>query len=160
MSIFLLLGAMLFLTPISDASLFKNHMKGVLVMNNHTNILSIRCFSFDDDLETHHLKPSEQFGFKFRLHAILPTSTMFNCSTNMGAFVAFRYDYECAIDTSNKCEWRFDLNQTYRYSQELQDWVAFEYNPNYESLERGGVIYKGIDFPSVNQTRPKGSQRN
>lgn len=143
MNIFLLLVAMLFFIPSSDASInwIKNNPeKAVTITNNHTKFLSIRCFSFDNDLKMRHLRPWESFQFKFRTHAFFPSSTMFNCSTNMGAFTAFRYDYNCANNTNNKCDWRFDLLHTYRFSPNIQDWELHEYNPNYESLEKGGIV--------------------
>lgn len=143
MNIFLLLVAMLFFIPSSDASInwIKNNPeKAVTITNNHTKFLSIRCFSFDNDLKMRHLRPWESFQFKFRTHAFFPSSTMFNCSTNMGAFTAFRYDYNCANNTNNKCDWRFDLLHTYRFSPNIQDWELLEYNPNYESLEKGGIV--------------------
>uniref|UniRef100_M1CUM8 S-protein homolog n=1 Tax=Solanum tuberosum TaxID=4113 RepID=M1CUM8_SOLTU len=113
--------------------------KIVVITNNHTNYLSVRCFSFDDDGEVKHLNTMGSFNITIKIKKFLPTSTMFNCSTNMGTFVAFNSHYEC-VSHSGPCEWRFDENFTYRYSPKEKEWVAREYNPNYESLTRGGVI--------------------
>ncbi|KAM7490965.1 hypothetical protein LguiA_033886 [Lonicera macranthoides] len=129
MNVFLLLVAMLFFIPTSNATINwikSKPEKAVTITNNHTNFLSIRCFSFDTDLKMHHLRPWEGFGFKFRVHAFFPASTMFNCSTNMGAFTAFRYDYDCASSTNNRCDWRFDLLHTYRFATDIQDWELLD----------------------------------
>ncbi|KAK6781676.1 hypothetical protein RDI58_019472 [Solanum bulbocastanum] len=48
---------------------------------------------------------------------------MFNCSTNMGTFMAFKSSYEC-VSHSMTCEWRFDENFTYRYSPMEEEWIA------------------------------------
>ncbi|KAK4374146.1 hypothetical protein RND71_004823 [Anisodus tanguticus] len=113
--------------------------KIVVITNNHTNYLSIRCFSFDEDANVHHLNTMGSFNITIKIRNFFPTSTMWNCSTNMGTFVAFKYSYGC-VSRSMPCEWRFDENFTYRYSPKEEEWVAHEYNPNYESLTRGGVI--------------------
>ncbi|TMX03896.1 hypothetical protein EJD97_013038 [Solanum chilense] len=113
--------------------------KIVVITNNHTNYLSIRCFSFDDDGEVKHLNTMGTFNITVKIKKFFPTSTMFNCSTNMGTFVAFNSHYEC-VSHSRPCEWRFDENFTYRHSPKEEKWIAHEYNPNYESLTRGGVI--------------------
>ncbi|KAK3037658.1 hypothetical protein RJ639_030435 [Escallonia herrerae] len=136
----LLLLALLLFIPNSETSLFTPVQKTVIITNNHTNYLSVRCFLFDNSYPVHHLKSKELFGFRFRPNSVFPSMTMFNCSTNMGAFVAYKYDYDCASDPSNKCEWRFDQNQTYLYHESMGEWVALDYNPNYESLEKGGVV--------------------
>lgn len=113
--------------------------KLVVVKNNHTNYLTIRCFSFDDSFPLNHLKSNQEFSFKVNIRRVFPTATMFNCSTNMGTFVAFRSDYQCVTDPE-PCQWMFDENFTYLYSSKDKEWVLNEYNPNYESLKRGGVM--------------------
>ncbi|CAN4077306.1 unnamed protein product [Withania somnifera] len=113
--------------------------KIVVITNNHTNYLSIRCFSFDDDNVVKHLHTMETFNITVKIRNFFPTSTMYNCSTNMGTFIAFKSDYEC-VSRSVPCEWRFDENYTYRYNPTDEEWTLHEYNPNYESLARGGVI--------------------
>ncbi|KAK4354964.1 hypothetical protein RND71_027158 [Anisodus tanguticus] len=113
--------------------------KLVVVKNNHTNYLSIRCFSFDDYLSIKHLKSNEEFSFKVNIRTIFPTATMFNCSTNMGTFMAFRSNYQCVTD-SDPCQWMFDENFTYRYHSKDKELALYEYNPNYESLTRGGIM--------------------
>uniref|UniRef100_A0A3Q7HGP8 S-protein homolog n=1 Tax=Solanum lycopersicum TaxID=4081 RepID=A0A3Q7HGP8_SOLLC len=115
------------------------HKKIVVITNNHTNYLSVRCFSFEDDGNVKHLSTMSSFNITVKVKNFFSSSTMYNCSTNMGTFVAFKYDYGC-VSRSTPCEWRFDENFTYRYSPKDQKWVAHEYNPNYESLTRGGVI--------------------
>ncbi|CAN4077217.1 unnamed protein product [Withania somnifera] len=79
------------------------------------------------------------FNITVKIRKFFPSSTIYNCSTNMGTFVAFQYQYSC-VSRSTPCEWRFDENFAYRYSTKLESWNAYEYNPNYESLTRGGVI--------------------
>lgn len=116
-----------------------SNKKLVVVKNNHTNYLSIRCFSYDDDLSIKHLKSNQEFNFTVNIRTIFPTATMFNCSTNMGTFMAFRSDYQCVTD-SEPCQWMFDENFTYRYGSKDKEWQLYEYNPNYESLTRGGVL--------------------
>ncbi|KAK4349581.1 hypothetical protein RND71_032336 [Anisodus tanguticus] len=113
--------------------------KVVVITNNHTNYLSVRCFSFDNDGKVQHLNTMGSFNITVKIRKLFSSSTMWNCSTNMGTFVAFKYDYGC-VDRLKPCEWRFDENFTYRYSPKEEEWVAHEYNPNYESLTRGGVI--------------------
>ncbi|KAM3270851.1 hypothetical protein P3S67_029053 [Capsicum chacoense] len=114
--------------------------KIVVVTNNHTNYLSIRCFSFDDDGgDVKHLNAMGTFNITVKIRKFFPTSTMFNCSTNMGTFIAFKSSYQC-VSHSEPCQWRFDENYTYRYNPVDKEWVLHEYNPNYESLSRGGVI--------------------
>ncbi|MCD7469148.1 hypothetical protein HAX54_007985 [Datura stramonium] len=113
--------------------------KVVFITNNHTNYLSVRCFSFDDDGIVKHLNAMGSFNITVKIKKFFPTSTMYNCSTIMGTFIAFKSDYEC-VSHSAPCEWRFDENFTYRYSPTDEEWVVHEYNPNYESLTRGGVI--------------------
>ena len=127
--------AVLFLQS-TDASTPKN----VVVTNNHTNYLSIRCFSFNNEYEVKHLAPWEHFEFSLTKSKIYPSSTMFNCSTNMGTFVAFKYDYECSVGKYDTCDWRFDENNAYRWEPKSNIWVTADYAPNYESLDRGGVI--------------------
>ncbi|CAK9136064.1 unnamed protein product [Ilex paraguariensis] len=139
---FLLIAA-LFFVPVSEASIFswrKRPLKTVTLTNNHTNYLSVRCYNFNDALRLQHLKPNQQFKFNFQVNGLLASTAMYNCSTNMGVFVSYRHDYMCGNDTINKCDWKFDLKGTYRYSPTLGDWEFFDYNPNYESLFRGGVV--------------------
>ncbi|VFQ62522.1 unnamed protein product [Cuscuta campestris] len=114
--------------------------KLIVVTNNHTSYLSLRCFSFDNAFDVQHLNSWEQFKFMVDVRVIFPSATMWNCSTNMGTFVAFRHDYACSNHPSNTCQWRFDEHMTYVYDPTVALWVAVEYNPNYESLNRGGVI--------------------
>ncbi|PHU08666.1 hypothetical protein BC332_20526 [Capsicum chinense] len=117
--------------------------KIVVITNNHTNYLSIRCFSFDNDGgDVKHLNAMGTFNITIKIRKFFPTSTMFNCSTNMGTFIAFKSSYQC-VGHSEPCQWRFDENYTYRYDPKDKEWVLKEYNPNYESLARGGVI-KGV----------------
>ncbi|KAL2531421.1 Uncharacterized protein Adt_04772 [Abeliophyllum distichum] len=118
----------------------KEKTKLVVVTNNHTNYLSIRCFSFDEDFNVVHLKPWAQFKFKVHIRKIYPSATMFNCSTNMGTFVAFKYNYHCSQDLYDSCDWRFDEENVYRWNPKLKTWISYYYDPNYESLNRGGVI--------------------
>ncbi|KAM3270849.1 hypothetical protein P3S67_029051 [Capsicum chacoense] len=114
--------------------------KIVVITNNHTNYLSIRCFSFDNDGgDVKHLNAMGSFNITVKIRKFFPTSTMFNCSTNMGTFIAFKSSYQC-VGHSEPCQWRFDENYTYRYDAKDKEWVLKEYNPNYESLARGGVI--------------------
>ncbi|OIT37044.1 hypothetical protein A4A49_58136 [Nicotiana attenuata] len=128
-----------FLIDVSTVAAGFPDTKTVVVTNNHTNYLSIRCFSFDDDGEVRHLNKMGSFNISVEIRKFFPSSTMYNCSTNMGTFVAFRSDYEC-ISHSTPCEWRFDEEFTYLYNPKDEEWVIHEYNPNYESLKRGGVI--------------------
>lgn len=114
--------------------------KLVVVTNNHTNFLSIRCFSFDNAYTVNHLPPWGQYQFKVKRGIMYPSTTMFNCSTNMGTFVAYRYNYECAKAEYEKCDWRFDEDGAYRWEPKLNVWRPVDYSPNYESLDRGGVI--------------------
>ncbi|KAL3844438.1 hypothetical protein ACJIZ3_001841 [Penstemon smallii] len=114
--------------------------KLVVVTNNHTNYLSVRCFSFNDDFDVTHLQPWNQFRFRVRKRLIYPSATMFNCSTNMGTFVAFKFNYECSEDKYDTCDWRFDEDSAYRWDPESKKWTQVDYQPNYESLTRGGVI--------------------
>ncbi|KAH6784774.1 hypothetical protein C2S52_009733 [Perilla frutescens var. hirtella] len=115
-------------------------IKRVVITNNHTNFLSVRCFSFEDDFTVNHLPPWGQYAMKVSKRVVYPSATMFNCSTNMGTFVAFKYDYECVKDEYEKCDWRFDEDSAYRWEPKLNVWAAVDYAPNYESLNRGGVI--------------------
>ncbi|KAL8513646.1 hypothetical protein ACS0TY_012943 [Phlomoides rotata] len=131
-----LLVAATFLLLQTDAS----RLKTVVVQNNHTNYLSIRCFSFVIDDYVKHLAPKEQFKTNVENNPFYPSATMFNCSTNMGTFVAVKYDYECNMENYYSCDWKFDENYAYRWEPKSNIWVATEYAPNYESLERGGVI--------------------
>lgn len=133
----LLLMAAAFLLLQSDA---ETSPKNIVLTNNHTNYLSIRCFSFNNEFDVKHLPPWGQFQFTVRMSTIYPSSTMFNCSTNMGTFVAFRYNYECSMGNYDTCEWRFDENNAYRWEPKSNIWVLADYAPNYESLDRGGVI--------------------
>ncbi|CAN4077216.1 unnamed protein product [Withania somnifera] len=114
-------------------------VKTVVITNNHTNYLSIRCFSFDEDGTIKHLNTMGSFNITVKIRKFFPSSTIYNCSTNMGTFVAFQYGYGC-VSRSTPCEWRFDENFTYRYNSKQERWNAYEYNPNYESRTRGGVI--------------------
>ncbi|KAL8503472.1 hypothetical protein ACS0TY_022283 [Phlomoides rotata] len=120
----------------SDAS----RSKTVVVTNNHTNYLSIRCFSFVEDEVVKHMAPREQFVTNVKKNPFYPSATMFNCSTNIGTFVAVKYDYECNMENHYSCDWRFDEDYAYRWEPKSNIWVATEYAPNYESLDRGGVI--------------------
>ena len=133
----LVLVAAAFLFLQSDASM---NQKNVVLTNNHTNYLSIRCFSFNNEFDVKHLAPTGQFQFLVKKSPIYPSSTMFNCSTNMGTFVAFKYDYECSVGNYDTCDWRFDENNAYRWEPKSNFWVLADYAPNYESLDRGGVI--------------------
>ncbi|PIN20128.1 hypothetical protein CDL12_07185 [Handroanthus impetiginosus] len=135
---FLLIAFLLHIS-ITHAKLNANE-KIVVVTNNHTNYLSIRCFSFDNDFDVTHLPSWGQYKFRVRKRVVYPSSTIFNCSTNMGTFVAFKYDYECSKDKYDTCDWRFDEESAYRWDPKLNTWVAYDYAPNYESLNRGGVI--------------------
>ncbi|OIT32945.1 hypothetical protein A4A49_20288 [Nicotiana attenuata] len=128
-----------FMVNVSNVAARFPDIKTVVVTNNHTNYLSIRCFSFDDDGQVKHLNKMGSFNISVKIRNFFPSSTMYNCSTNMGTFVAFQSDYEC-ISHSTPCEWRFDERFTYLYNPKDEEWVAHEYNPNYESLKRGGVI--------------------
>ncbi|KAL3645768.1 hypothetical protein CASFOL_010948 [Castilleja foliolosa] len=109
----------------------------VVVTNNHTNYLSIRCFSFDNFFDVIHLPAGGKYKFRVRKRLIYPSSTMFNCSTNMGTFVAYKYDYECAKEYKT-CDWRFDEDSAYNWQG--GQWCTYDYAPNYESLNRGGVV--------------------
>ncbi|EPS62639.1 hypothetical protein M569_12151, partial [Genlisea aurea] len=114
--------------------------KTVVVTNNHTNYLSLRCFSFDNDYTVVHLQTWGQYRFRFNTRVFYASSTMFNCSTNMGTFVAYRYDYECSDWRFETCDWRFDEESAYIWHPKSKTWATYEYDPNYESLNRGGVI--------------------
>ncbi|KAL7111887.1 hypothetical protein ACP275_05G117600 [Erythranthe tilingii] len=114
--------------------------KLIVLTNNHTNYLSIRCFSFDNEFDVTHLRSWGQYKFRVRKRVVYPSSTMFNCSTNMGTFVAFKYDYECCKDKYQTCDWRFDEDGAYRWDPKMLTWISVDYAPNYESLNRGGVI--------------------
>ncbi|KAM3358247.1 hypothetical protein P3S68_021178 [Capsicum galapagoense] len=125
---------------ISNVSARLPDEKIIVITNNHTNYLSVRCFSFDNDGDdVKHLHAMDSFNITVKIRKFFSTSTMYNCSTNMGTFVAFKYNYGCATH-SGPCEWRFDENFTYHYSPKRKQWVVYEYYPNYESLTRGGVI--------------------
>ncbi|GER26781.1 plant self-incompatibility protein S1 family [Striga asiatica] len=115
----------------------KDEGKTVVLTNNHTNYLSIRCFSFDDNFDVVHLQSGGQYMFKVHKRVIYPSSTMFNCSTNMGTFVAYKYNYDCTSDEYKTCDWKFDEESAYRWEPKQNSWVAFDYSPNYESLNRG-----------------------
>ncbi|GFP87627.1 hypothetical protein PHJA_000906400 [Phtheirospermum japonicum] len=65
---------------------------------------------------------------------------MFNCSTNMGTFIAYKYNYKCAEKTYKTCDWRFDEDSAYRWGPKQRQCYAYVFAPNYESLNRGGVI--------------------
>ncbi|KAL6544192.1 hypothetical protein OROGR_010689 [Orobanche gracilis] len=118
--------------------------KIVVLTNNHTNYLSVRCFSFDDNFDVTHLPSGGQYKFRVRKRLVYPSSTMFNCSTNMGTFVAYKYSYECTKDTHDTCDWRFDEDSAYLWEPtkniKLGGWEPVDYSPNYESLNRGGVV--------------------
>ncbi|KAL3500062.1 hypothetical protein ACH5RR_039155 [Cinchona calisaya] len=136
---FLQLIAMLLIIPSSaEAKLAKK--KDIYITNNHTNILTVRCFSFNDEIPRRHLRPNETFNFTVTHNIIFPSLSMYNCSTNMGVFIAYRYDYKCSDESVKSCDWRFDERRTYHYINETQTWEAYDYNPNYESLGRGGVV--------------------
>ncbi|KAL8133503.1 hypothetical protein AgCh_008824 [Apium graveolens] len=142
-TIFAVVVSLLLLLPVSEGSLWNRGPKiEVSVQNNHTNYLSIRCFSFERSEKVQHLKAGQQFSFTFPTNSIFPSATMVNCSTNMGVFVAYKFDYHCK--KMRKCEWRFDLNQSYLLEPSASNWaptwIPMDYNPNYESLERGGVV--------------------
>ncbi|MCD7449971.1 hypothetical protein HAX54_002688 [Datura stramonium] len=92
-----------------------SYQKFIVITNNHTNYLSVRCFSFNDDGIVKHLNVMGSFNITVKIRKFFPTSTMYNCSTNMGTFVAFKSDYDC-VSHSAPCEWRFDENFIYRYS--------------------------------------------
>ncbi|CAI9095182.1 OLC1v1031066C1 [Oldenlandia corymbosa var. corymbosa] len=115
----------------------------VSITNNHTKILTVRCFGFYDENTTRtrrmHLKPNEGYSFNVTPHRFFPSSTMYNCSTNMGVFMAYRYRDNCTLKPFKVCEWKFDETQTYRKT-DSGTWEAIDYNPNYESLGRGGVV--------------------
>nr|GLL48712.1 hypothetical protein DM860_006432 [Ipomoea trifida] len=115
--------------------------KRVEIENNHTSYLSIRCFSFEKSLELKHLAAGEKYTFDLKVRRLFPSATMYNCSTNMGTFVVFRHSYNCAsLPEYPVCTWRFDDIMTYLYNPKYHFWGPYEYNPNYESLNRGGVI--------------------
>lgn len=142
-AIFAVVLSLLLLLPVSEGSLWNRGPKiTVSVQNNHTNYLSIRCFSFESSEKVRHLDAGEQFSFTFATNSLFPSATMVNCSTNMGVFVAYRFDYHCK--KVRKCEWKFDLNQSYLLEPSASNWaptwIPMDYNPNYESLERGGVV--------------------
>ena len=142
-TIFAVLVSLLLLLPVSEGSIWNRGPKiTVTVENNHTNYLSIRCFSFEKSEKVQHLKTGAQFSFTFPTNSLFPSATMVNCSTNMGVFVAYKFDYHCK--KIRKCDWRFDLNQSYMLEPSASNWaptwIPMDYNPNYESLERGGVV--------------------
>lgn len=58
----------------------------------------------------------------------------------MGTFVAYKYDYQCSKEEYDTCEWRFDEDSAYMLLPGNGTWTALDYAPNYESLNRGGVI--------------------
>ncbi|KAG9134184.1 hypothetical protein Leryth_025427 [Lithospermum erythrorhizon] len=113
--------------------------KVVRIMNNGTSISSVRCFSFFDDIPTQHLRSKASFSFSVRFTSFFSYSTMYNCSTNLGTFVVYRADHECAR-TDKDCSWMFDDHRAYMYSPKDNTWNMIYYNPNYESVERGGVM--------------------
>ncbi|OIT32946.1 hypothetical protein A4A49_64085 [Nicotiana attenuata] len=134
-----IMAMLLFMINASNVAAGFPLIKTVVVTNNHSNYLSIRCFSFDDDGQVRHLNKMGSFNISVKIRKFFPSSTMYNCSTNMGTFVAFRFDYEC-VSYSTPCEWMFDEDYTYLYNPKDEEWAIHEYNPNYESLKRGGVI--------------------
>ncbi|KAL6955724.1 hypothetical protein U1Q18_041305 [Sarracenia purpurea var. burkii] len=129
-----------FIIPMSDASFWRSPQKTVTIQNIDKIEIIVRCFSFDDDRPVQNLKPQEEYSFVFRQSVILPLSTMWNCSTHVGTFTVFRDEYDCNKNESNACKWKFNLQEVYRFSPKHGDWIAYEYNPNYESLRRGGVV--------------------
>ncbi|KAG5589284.1 hypothetical protein H5410_039798 [Solanum commersonii] len=58
--------------------------KIVVITNNHTNYLSVRCFSFDEDGDINHLNTMGNFNITVKIRKFISTSTMFNCSTTHG----------------------------------------------------------------------------
>lgn len=119
--------------------------KIIVITNNHTNFISVRCFSFDNNFTVVHLPSWGQYKFRVRKRLIYPSSTMFNCSTNMGTFVAYKHDYNCIGDMYDTCDWRFDETSAYLWEPQGDPqgngyWHQMDYAPNYESLNRGGVI--------------------
>lgn len=58
----------------------------------------------------------------------------------MGTFVAYKFNYLCSEDTYESCDWRFDEENVYRWDPKMNTWYSYNYDPNYESLTRGGVI--------------------
>ncbi|KAL6530853.1 hypothetical protein OROGR_014713 [Orobanche gracilis] len=142
--ILLLVATFVIHVPTTTQTRSEDEGKIVVLTNNHTNYLSVRCFSFDDNFDVTHLPPGGQYKFRVRKRLIYPSSTMFNCSTNMGTFVAYKYSYGCNEDTHKTCDWRFDEDSAYLWEPlknlGLGEWEAVDYSPNYESLNRGGVI--------------------
>lgn len=136
----ILLTAILVFVPSSEASFWQSPQKTVNVRNWNKTQISIRCFSFDDERKVVHLKPQEAFSFTFRQSMIFPSSTMWNCSTTQGTIITFKNDYDCNKNRNNLCTWRFSVKEAYRYSPEYKKWIRYEYNPDYESLSRGGVV--------------------
>ncbi|KZV25538.1 hypothetical protein F511_27523 [Dorcoceras hygrometricum] len=125
---------------LSGMTTAKSSDKKIVITNSHTNYLSLRCFSFEDSFSVVHLKPWQTYVINITIRTVYPSATMFNCSTNMGNFVAYRYDYECSDDKYEACHWRFNENNAYRYEPKSGNWFTYDYDPNYESLTRGGVI--------------------
>ncbi|KAL3619144.1 hypothetical protein CASFOL_036714 [Castilleja foliolosa] len=134
-------AAILLHVPMAAHARTKDEGTMVVLTNNHTNYLSIRCFSFNDDFSVIHLPAGGQYKFRVRKRLIYPSSTMFNCSTNMGTIIAYKYNYVCAKKQYKTCDWRFDEDKAYRWEPEpTPGWYAHNYSPNYESLNRGGVV--------------------
>ncbi|KAH7864448.1 hypothetical protein Vadar_029689 [Vaccinium darrowii] len=127
------------LHPIIQGTFWQSPQKMVTVQN-WTGLRSASGASHDDERKVHNLKPHEALSFTFRQSMIFPSSTMWNCSTNQGTFVAFKNDYDCNKNQNNLCTWRFSARDAHRYSPEYKKWVRYKYNPNYESLARGGVV--------------------
>ncbi|KAL2527664.1 Uncharacterized protein Adt_12718 [Abeliophyllum distichum] len=141
----LLLVTFLFLVPTStalgkDEEKENKKTKLVVVTNNHTNYLSIRCFSFNDDFNVVHLKPWAQFKFKVHVRKILSLYNNVQLFDKHGTFVVFKYNYHCSQYLYESCDWRFDEGNAYRWNPKLKTWFSYDYEPNYESLSRGGVI--------------------
>ncbi|KAK4422479.1 hypothetical protein Salat_1830400 [Sesamum alatum] len=137
----LLLLVTVYLLHISTThAAFAVKQKIIVLTNNHTNYLSVRCFSFNNEFDVVHLPSWGQYKFRVKKRYIYPSSTMFNCSTNMGTFIAYKFDYECSKDKYESCDWRFDEDSAYRWEPKVKSWVLYDYAPNYESLNRGGVI--------------------
>lgn len=133
--------ALFLILPTSQATGRSAHkLKRVVLTNNHTNYLSVRCFSFDTEFKAQHLKSMQKYTFTFPVRTVFPSATMFNCSTNMGVFVAYKYDYQCADPKYDSCDWIYDEDRTYHWIPKTQIWEAVDYSPNYESLVRGGII--------------------
>lgn len=133
----LLIIALLLTIPTSQAT---EKRKRVVITNNHTNYLSLRCFSFDTAFKAQHLQAMQKYTFSFPVGSFFPYATMYNCSTNMGVFIAYSYDDECAKPEYDSCDWMYDEDRTYHWLPKTEKWKPYDYNPNYESLARGGVI--------------------